>query len=175
MWCVFVVLSWLQSPADGDPHPEQPAGALLPAELHSAQHLYSRWDGRLCQLVLQCTKSTRSWYDSLLCLFDCDAIEWSSSCDKVWIGLLKFRISGMLIQTCTLLRVMFWTGRFWKRLVRNLRCIWCCCGKGLWGKKKKKKALLIAYKINTGTLCPWCCVSVCSCWAAEGPGALPAS
>lgn len=36
-----VVLSWFQSPADGDAHPEQPAGTLLSAELHSAQHLHS--------------------------------------------------------------------------------------------------------------------------------------
>lgn len=62
---VCVVLCWLQSPANRNPHPEQPAGALLPAELHSAQHLYRWWGGRLRQLILKCTKSTGSWYDSL--------------------------------------------------------------------------------------------------------------
>lgn len=68
--CVCEVLSWLQSPADGDPHPEQPAGALLAAELHPAQHLRSWWDGQLRHRIFRCTESACSWYDGLLHVFD---------------------------------------------------------------------------------------------------------
>lgn len=63
---ICVVLSWLQSPADRNPHPEQPAGALLPAELHSAQHLHTWWRGQLPKHLLQCAESTSSWYDESL-------------------------------------------------------------------------------------------------------------
>lgn len=59
------VFSRFQSSADGDAHPEQLAGALLPAELHSAQHLCGRGHRRLLEHLLQCAKSAHSRYDNL--------------------------------------------------------------------------------------------------------------
>lgn len=60
------VLGWLQRAADGDAHPEQPAGALRLAELHSAQRLRSWWRPKLRQLLLQRTTPGRSRYDAHL-------------------------------------------------------------------------------------------------------------
>lgn len=57
-----VAVSGLSSPFDRDPGTEQPTGALLPADLHSAQRLRSRRGGRLRRLVLERAKSTCSGY-----------------------------------------------------------------------------------------------------------------
>lgn len=64
--CLSLVFSGLSSSVDRDTDPEQPAGTLLAAELHSAQHLYSWADGRICQLLLKRAESTCSRYDTLL-------------------------------------------------------------------------------------------------------------
>ena len=87
-WIFFcissIVFHRVPSPADRNAHSEQPAGDLLPADLHSAQHLH-RW-GEQClrQVLLKCTTSACSWYDAYL------------SCHNVWITFSRISLKHII-------------------------------------------------------------------------------